>query len=381
MRWSVPEYVVSRMDHEGYVEPPVTSSDTYPDYIAQEVQKTVEAVQAHQNANTFTFGFITDTHYAVRLKPTHQIRARRYLNAFREIAKRAHVEFLAMGGDHVNDGDKQYKSDCFRGLRAELDGIRYFPANGNHDDNSIWDDNFIPADVATQHLTREERYVLFYNHVPSQGGKINRKAPGLYYYVDNADVKVRSIFLDTGDIPYIFDNGKLRYLHQGTYAFSQEQLDWLTDTALKFDEPGWTVVLFGHVPPVLRGVNDDEDISHLNILQDILKAYKEGGSCSVEKGAGSDFHQKVEADFSGYHRAEIACMMLGHMHTDHTVVHNGIRYIETGCGIMYTGSKHNLPRKDGTASEILFDIVTIDPVKRTIHLARAGAGEDREFTY
>ena len=37
MRWSVPEYVVSRMDHEGYVEPPVTSSDTYPDYIAQEV--------------------------------------------------------------------------------------------------------------------------------------------------------------------------------------------------------------------------------------------------------------------------------------------------------------------------------------------------------
>ena len=58
-----------------------------------------------------------------------------------------------------------------------------------------------------------------------------------------------------------------------------------------------------------------------------------------------------------------------------------IRYIETGCGIMYTGSKRNLPRQDGTASEILFDIVTIDPVKRTIHLARAGAGEDREFTY
>ena len=124
-----------------------------------------------------------------------------------------------------------------------------------------------------------------------------------------------------------------------------------------------------------------EASKNFDTLQDILKAYKEGGICSVEKGVGSDFHQKVEADFSAYQRAEIACMMLGHMHTDHTVVHDGIRYIETGCGIMYTGSKRNLPRQDGTASEILFDIVTIDPVKRTIHLARAGAGEDREFTY
>jgi len=381
MRWSVEEYEISRMDHDGYVEPPVTSGDTYPDYIAREVRDTVEKVQAQQGMNTFTFGFITDTHYAVRLKATHQIRARRYLNAFRETAKRVHVNFLAMGGDHVNDGDKQYKSDCYRGLRSELDGIRYFPVNGNHDDNSIWDDDFVPAGVDTQHLTREERYVLFYNHVPSQGAVRDRENPGLYYYADNTDVKVRSIFLDTGDIPYIFDNGKLRYLHQHTYAFSQAQLDWLVNKALKFNEPGWTIVLFGHVPPVPRGINDGEDISRLNILQDILKAYKEGGTCSVEKDPGGDFHQKVEADFSGYHRAEVACMMLGHTHTDHTMVHDGIRYIETGCGIMYTGSSHNLPRQDGTASEILFDVVTVNPEKRTVSLVRCGAGEDRVFPY
>lgn len=381
MRWSVAEYEVTRMDHDGYVEAPVTTLETYPAYIEKEVCETVEVVQSHQNMNTFTFGFITDTHYAVRLKATHQIRARRYINAYREIAKRAHVDFLAMGGDHVNDGDKQYKSDCFRGLRAELDGIRYFPVNGNHDDNSIWDDDFVPASVDTQHLTREERYVLFYNHIPSQGGVRDRENPGLYYYVDNADAKVRSIFLDTGDIPYIFDNGKLRYLHQHTYAFSQAQLDWLVHSALKFEEPGWTVVLFGHVPPVLRGVGDGEDISRLNILHDILKAYKEGGACHAEKDPGGDFHQKVDADFSGCVRAEIACMMLGHTHVDHTMAHDGIRYIETGCGIMYTGSSTSIPRQDGTASEILFDIVTIDPVMRTIHLTRAGAGGDRAFEY
>ena len=41
MHHSVEEYMLTRMDHDGYVEAPVTSLDEYPDYIRQEVAETV----------------------------------------------------------------------------------------------------------------------------------------------------------------------------------------------------------------------------------------------------------------------------------------------------------------------------------------------------
>ena len=377
MRHSVEEYEISRMDHDGYTEPPVSTLEEYPAYIAQEVNESIEKIQSLQGMNTVSFGFLTDTHYAVRLKATHQIRFRRTINAYKEIAKRVHLDFLGMGGDHVNDGDKQYKKDCYRGLRAELAGVRYFPVNGNHDDNSIWDISFIPSEISTQHLTREERYPLFYNHAPAQGAIFNYENRGLYYYWDNVDVKVRFIFLDSNDIPYIYDNGKLRYYHQGDYSYSQAQLDWLVNKALRFEEEGWTVVLMQHVPPFGKG----ENLSRLAVVHDILKAYKNGEKCFVDRGQGTDFPQKVDVDFGTYLRGEIACMMLGHSHVDRANQADGIWYIETGCGIMYVGGPHSIQRKDGDKTELVFDIVTIDLDKKKVFLTRVGAGEDREFTY
>lgn len=376
MHCSENAYAITRMDHNGYVEPPVSTLEIYPAYIEKEVKQTVEQVQKLQGKNTFSFGFITDTHYAINLKATHQIRFRRTLNAYKEIAKRVHLDFLAMGGDHTNDGDKQYKCDCFRELRAELDGVRYFPVNGNHDSNVLWDTDFVPAPLSTNHLTPEENYPLFYNHVPAQGGVFNRNDHGLYYYYDNRAANVRYIFLDTGDVPFVCDNGKLRYDPQHLYALSQAQIDWLTDEALRLPEPNWTIVLFAHIAPIPRG----EDIRHLEICHDILKAYQTGAVCTIEKGDG-DFVQKVDVDFSSYNRGRIACMMLGHSHVDYSAQQDGIRYIETGCSIMYTGASYSIPRKDGDKSELLFDIVTVDPMKREIHLTRVGAAEDRYFSY
>lgn len=289
------------------------------------------------------------------------------------------LAFLAMGGDHTNDGDKQYKSDCFIGLREELKGIRYFPVNGNHDNNAIWDLGFVPSDISTQHLTKAESYELFYNHIPEQGGVFGQAEQGLYYYVDNADLKIRAIFLDTGDMPYTFAGGKLRYDLQHDYAFSQKQLDWLIQYALELPEPGWTIVLFAHVSPVLQPGNS-EDKSRLEILHTILKNYKAGTACNLGKGAG-DFRQEVAADFSSYTRGEIACMLLGHSHVDSAVEYDGIWYIETGCSVMYTGAADSIPRKDGDKSELLFDVVTVDPGKKTVYLTRVGAADDRVFTY
>ena len=81
----------------------------------------------------------------------------------------------------------EYKTKCFRELRALVDREPYFPVNGNHDDGSIWDTQYIFADKATNHLTHTELYNLFYNHLPKLGAEFDGDNHSLYYmYNDRA---------------------------------------------------------------------------------------------------------------------------------------------------------------------------------------------------
>ena len=174
-----PEYYekVGYEDH-GYVSPELSSSNEYPDYIEAEVKESVKSVQEYQGFGTFSFGFMTDLHYATSYN--HYIRMKRNINSYREITKRAHIDRLMLGGDYTNEGCKEYKSDCFRELRAHLSGVEYYPVNGNHDDGTIWDDSYILAETSTNFLSHEDMYKLFYNHLPSCGAEFDAKNDGLY---------------------------------------------------------------------------------------------------------------------------------------------------------------------------------------------------------
>ena len=79
---------------------------------------------------------------------------------------------------------KEYKSDCCIKLREKLGGIRYFPANGNHD-GTIWDISYLDAPVSTNHLLPDERYELFYNHLANFDDVHFGKQNSLYYYYDD----------------------------------------------------------------------------------------------------------------------------------------------------------------------------------------------------
>lgn len=374
-------YIKYGMDYEGYIEPEITSDNTYPEYIAEEVKATVEAVQEKQGFNTASFGFVTDVHYATEFKFTHLIRLRRTLNAYKRIAEEAHTDFLVTGGDMVTNGTKEYVSRCFRALRHELAGIKYMPVNGNHDDNCIWDRACVVEDKAVNHLMPEERYTLFFNHVPQNGGVFNRESRGLYYYADNKDVKVRYIFLDTGDVPYTYDEkGSLVYFPHNFYGYSAEQLNWLINDALRFDEDGWAVMLFQHVPPVIMTADTRENLSRISVLHEILKCRNTNTDLHLKCGEG-DFYRELDADFSGYAECDIVGVMCGHIHCDDEKKIDGIQYISTANSVMYVKESNPLSRFDGTKNELLFDIATIDRDKRTLSLTRVGAGEDRSFKY
>lgn len=347
----------------GYISPELTSPDEFPEYIQKEVEKSIEDIQAHQGYDTLTLGFITDIHYSDSYN--HNVRTARLMNAYNTIADRVNIDMLILGGDYTNDGTKAYKTNNYRELRAFL-GNDYFPVNGNHDDNSIWD-AYIEAEKSTHHLHAEELYTLFYNHLPSLGAEFDKNNYGLYYMYNDYAKNVRYIFLDGSDLPEDYDkNGKLKYRKQDIFAFSQKQIDWLVNEALVFDEEGWDVIVTIH----------DPEAPSEGVLLKILEAYKAGGKINGSFTT-KEYTITVDTDFSKITRGEVITVLAGHWHADMLKTEGcEIPRIYTNCAMMY------LPdRVDGTEAEILFDVLTIDRKTRKIHITRVGLGDDRDVQY
>ncbi len=374
-----PEYY-EKVGYEegGYMPPVLSSSDEYPDYIEAEVMESVKSIQEHQGFDTFTFGFMTDLHYASCYN--HYIRMKRNVNSYREITKRAHVDRLILGGDYTNEGCKEYKADCFRELRAHFADVDYYPINGNHDDGTIWDKSYLKAEKSTNHLTHEDLYKLFYNHLPSKGAEFDKKNEGLYYLINDKVNKVRYVCLDSNDVPYIFDeNGKLKYDGQHLFIMSQAQLDWLCNTALSFDEEGWSVLFFSHSH--LAEGEDRPLFINLYCMREIIAAFKHREKCSFTYGEG-DFKRYVDADFSKGIGAEVIGCFIGDHHIDRVDTYRGVVYVLTANSVnYYAGQPTWVPRGDGDKREILYDIVTVDKKQRKMFITRVGAGEDRTVEY
>ncbi len=344
----------------GYFSPELSSTDEYPDYIREEVQRCIEKIKSHQTENSVTFGFMTDIHYSDTFN--HNIRTKRLINAYKDISKAARADMLILGGDYVNDGLKAYKMNNYKKLAEHLEGIRYYPVNGNHDDNSIWD-SYTGNEVSENHLSARELYDCFYSELEGRGAEFDKSGFGLYYLYNDFKSKIRYVFLDGSDIPEKYDkNGRLLYLKQDTFGISQAQADWLVNHALRIDETGWRIVIIAHSiheEYLELAVEIADAFSNRSILK---KAY------SQTEGAVS-----VNADFTDT-KAEIMCFICGHYHTDF------IKYTQSGIPCIYCGNvimyQTKLPRTDGDKSELQFDFVTITENK--IYMTKVGAGESRQ---
>lgn len=360
----------------------ISSEDTFPEYIEKEADESIEAIKKVQSEDGVSFAFITDNHYMPALG--HDVNFSRTMNAYKKIAESTGVDKIILGGDHTVDGDKEHKLSFFKAFRKYFKGLKYFPVNGNHDDGTIWDRAFVNNEKSVNHLTHKELYDVFYNHLPELGAEIVGEEELYYLYNDNAS-KTRYVFLDVGDIPYIFEDGTLKYLGIYTLAMSQKQIDWLVNKALRFNEEGWGVIFISHWAPlsILEPINSDN--KYLLHIWEIVDAYKRGEDLKKDYYDG-DFKVTVNAEFSKYKKADITGFFIGHNHVDRvSKTGEGIPVISTGnAGMFNSGEKDGVfevVRNDGDKTEILFDIVTIDKTKRKIYMTRVGVGENREIEY
>lgn len=371
-------YVENGFEDLGYNDlPELSSTDPYPDYIHKEVLECAERIKNHQNEDSVTLGFMTDIHYA--LNENHNVRMQRTVNAYKELAARVPIDKLILGGDFTNEGCKSYKTQCFMELREHLKSLQHYPVLGNHDDGSIWDFSYIEAESSTNHLTHEEIYHLFFEHLKSETVEFGDGDRGLYYYCDDPIKKIRYIFLDSQDIPYIYDaKGKLKYTGQFSYALSQKQLDWLVSSALKTENEEYGILLIIHSVDMSSSVAATAKRPYLAVLSEILECYQKGQECWIEL-EHEDFGVKVQADFSRYVRSKVLGVLVGHYHRDMVSYgEGGFPYIFTANSVMYyEGKPTELERTDGDASELLFDVITINRKEGKMYITRVGAGEDR----
>lgn len=366
------EFLAAGYVYFGYISPPLSSDNTYPDYIKENVTDAISRIKSISDEDSISVAFMTDIHYSKT--PNHDVRFARLMNAYRELKAAVGAEKILIGGDVVNDGTKKYKWDNQKELARLFSGEKFFPANGNHDDNSIWD-TVTETVPNVNHLTGSELYSLFYSHLPALGAKFPDEGESLYYYYDDNDEKIRYIFLDMCDVPQDRDaEGRIVYTKQTTFGLSQRQVDWLIGDALNVSEDGWGAVVTMH--SFYR--EEDGESKRLSVVKEILDARKEGGKIS-KTYYGGEFEVSVDVDFGKRTGLDIIAVLAGHHHRDIGIyTESGIPVIFTGSSMMY---EYAVPRIDGDASELLFDIVTIDRKKQKIYTTRIGAGDHREFTY
>lgn len=222
---------------------------------------------------------------------------------------------------------------------------KFLLTTGNHD--CSWrDDNVTP--YVWRFVERDSVYNNLFAPYISNWGVVrpDNATTELYYYKDYSYCKIRFVVLD----PYYWD---------------ANQNTWLGNVLTDATTNGLSVILASHVGP-FKGIGQSfNSFDSLDYDPAIYSA----------TGFSSEALEKVKAFITG--GGEVICWLIGHQHADsfRTDPNNpGILII----GVSAAGNTYNQEyrRIDGTKSEDLFNIYSIDTVKKRLTIVRIGADYD-----
>lgn len=270
-----------------------------------------------------------------------------------------------------NTGDSIQEKEGVSGLNAlrkvvdRIDAKKLVYCEGNHDRN-----------VIAPMLTKLEFYNSVYRHNTNEvvwGSKDNA-----YFYRDYTPYKIRVIVLNVYE--HLYDND---VYNQSLVGYSNEQLNWLANSALQVND-GWNVIILTHDSPVQ--LQNSSFASHNNSTQlvEILESFKNGTSISVsytDTKHDGIFSVNVTTNFSK--PGNIIGVLSGHAHCDDAKLVNGINYIQILCAYIDVVNEYSgFPDRPAFSDKAyVFDIGIVDTINRKLSLTRIGYGDNREFSY
>ena len=371
-----------------------------PSYVVKEADRVAKAVNAVQNENTISFLAISDAHY---LEGNTNIE-NGILHAgqgMEQIRKSVNIDFGAVLGDNGCGSSvvgSPYRATIEKGISEimatnkcvaeSLRDIPNFRVPGNHD-TLIFNYSF----NGNKHLTASDLFPLYGGYNRGAVYDTGERARG-YCFRDFEEMKLRVIALNTADISDLTpsDTTKQNYLSGTQGKWFADSID-LSD---KEDAASWQILILSHAPLDWG--------SGCIYLCDILKAYTEGKSVTIERDGVNIYY-----DYAGKNTAQIIGNCHGHNHNfQYGFLH---RYVEGNTTEEISIKRFCIPNAcfertnekgensepevwdiefgetvsyekiAGTAKDTAFCVVTIDTAKRKIYAHTYGAGYDREIDY
>ncbi len=394
----------------------------------KELQETVASLGKVVKDGSVNYIFITDLHQG-----NHDAAIERQLLAIVELVNRLakdddpnnDIDFICLGGDITTgmytDTEKQIAAmDKFLYPLNKCE-IPVMVLRGNHDDNSYYY-TFANSGQLKKTLSALEAQNYLDEHAMSadkwydeilayyatdanvkNDGKTSRvhdsqNAKSAYYYYDFAAKKTRVVCLDA------IDYGKMTPdLNGCTYwGYGARQLQWLAIEALKAPD-GWNYVFLSHMGYEKELAMAPSEYywayKNLDALNGLLLAFQTKGTYRTNLMVELDGN-KVPLLFDFTLRqgnGMILSYEYGHHHTDlcyynpqtamatMTIGTSG-QYKDTWTEQMdSTVPVTNVPaivypRKNGTVTEALFDVISIDAGAKVVHQIRFGSGPDATYT-
>ncbi len=362
------------------------TDDIIPSYWESAVNTAVSKLEAYQNEggiDSFTFGFITDTHRKYYLDGTFASLMRRVLDS-------CDIPVFFHGGDLVDGAanvpkdeliaDIKHHKEVFKSIEGKM-----LQAFGNHD--SVYGIN----DLYDGGLNDAEIYNYIYRDNEGKNG-IVRGATGRYFYKDNPVQKVRYIVLDSQAFETVIDTNGIattgNKLNKAQYG--AVQLSWLTD-ALNV-ESGYSIVICSHMAPYRAsdltaiGWTGENCCADSDVALGIVNAYRNGTSYNYSGTVDGEAYS-ISVNYSA-RVGDIVCWVAGHSHKDHIFELDGLKVVcSANCSLhQSTNPTGFAPAKTvGTDTEFAMDFFCVNKNSRTCNIVRLGATlEDdgvRNFAY